>query len=56
MASYNDIGIDNKPDWTRIRKLMIIGLLAGFMVLAGDMLLGWGMHDPQGWRDSCPPT
>ena len=27
MASYNDIGIDHKPDWIRIRKLMIIGLL-----------------------------
>ncbi|QUA51924.1 DUF6796 family protein [Aristaeella lactis] len=47
MASYNDIGIDHKPDWIRIRKLMIIGLLAGFIVLAGDMLLGWGVHDPE---------
>lgn len=47
MASYNDIGIDNPLDWKRIRKLMLIGILAGFMVLAGDMLLGWGVHDPE---------
>ena len=45
MSSYNDIGIDGALDWPRIRKLMIIGLLAGAMVMAGDMLLGWGVHD-----------
>ena len=42
---YNIIGIDSSLDWKRIRKLMLIGLFAGFMVLAGDMLLGWGLHD-----------
>lgn len=46
MSSYNDIGIDNTLDWQRIRKLMIIGLLAGCTVMIGDMLLGWGVHDP----------
>lgn len=46
MSSYNDIGIDNTLDWQRIRKLMIIGILAGCMVMIGDMLLGWGVHDP----------
>ena len=46
MTSYNDIGIDRNLDWKRIRKLLVIGLLAGCMVLAGDMLLGWGVHDP----------
>ena len=40
---YNNIGIDSSLDWKRIRKLMLIGLFAGFMVLAGDMLLGWGV-------------
>ena len=40
---YNDIGIDNSLDWKRIRKLMLIGLFAGVMVLIGDMLLGWGV-------------
>lgn len=25
---------------------MIIGILAGCMVMIGDMLLGWGVHDP----------
>ena len=29
MSSYNDMGIENKLDWQRIRKLMIIGILAG---------------------------
>ena len=47
MSAYNDIGIDSTLDWNRIRKLIIIGLLAGVMVLAGDMLLGWGVHDPE---------
>ena len=45
MSTYNDIGIDNKLDWSRIRKLFIIGIFAACMVLAGDMLLGWGVHD-----------
>ena len=46
MSSYNDLGIENKLDWQRIRKLMIIGILAGCIVMIGDMLLGWGIHDP----------
>ncbi len=29
----------------RIRKLFLIGLCAGIMVLVGDMLLGWGVSD-----------
>lgn len=32
----------NRP---RIAHLMKIGIIAALMVLAGDMLLGWGMHD-----------
>ncbi len=47
MSSYNDIGIDNTLDWKRIRKLLLIGLLAGCIVMVGDMLLGWGVHDPE---------
>ncbi len=43
--SFNEIGIDSTLDWNRIRKLYIIGIFAAFMVLAGDVLLGWGMHD-----------
>lgn len=43
---FNNIGIDDELDWPRIRHLMIIGMAAACMVLAGDMLLGWGMHDP----------
>ena len=45
MGTYNDIGIKSELDWQRIRKLMIIGLIAGFIVLAGDMLLGWGVSN-----------
>lgn len=42
---YNDIGIDSTVDWARIRKLLIIGLIAGCMVFAGDMILGYGVYD-----------
>lgn len=45
MSTYNNIGIDNKLDWPRIRKLFIIGIFAACTVLVGDMLLGWGVHD-----------
>ena len=41
----NTIGIDNNLDWKRIRHLFKIGIFAAFMVLVGDMLLGWGVHD-----------
>ena len=44
-ASFNNIGIDGSLDWKRIRKLMFIGIFAACMVLTGDMLLGWGLHD-----------
>ncbi|MBQ9009986.1 MAG: hypothetical protein IJ088_11755 [Clostridia bacterium] len=33
------------PDWPRIRHLLRLGILAAGMVLAGDMLLGFGVHD-----------
>ena len=46
MKTFNNIGIDEKLDWDRIRHLMKIGLIAGIMVLIGDMLLGWGVSDP----------
>jgi hypothetical protein len=46
MTSYNDIGIDNTLDWNRIMHLLKIGIFAALMVLAGDMLLGWGVSDP----------
>ena len=45
MNTYNNIGIDSNLEWKRIRKLFIIGLFAGIMVLVGDMLLGWGVED-----------
>lgn len=45
MEKYNDIGIGKDLEWSRIRKLFCIGLLAGIMVLIGDMLLGWGVSD-----------
>lgn len=42
---YNDIGIDSTVDWARIRKLLTIGLIAGCMIFAGDMILGYGVYD-----------
>ena len=35
-----------EPDWPRIAHLLKIGIAAALMVLVGDMLLGWGVHDP----------
>lgn len=45
MTQYNDIGIDGKLDWERIKKLLLIGLFAGCMVLAGDVILGYGEYN-----------
>ena len=33
-------------NWSRIRHLLKLGVLASLIVLAGDMLLGWGVSDP----------
>lgn len=33
-------------DWGRIRHLLKLGVFASLLVLAGDMLLGWGVSDP----------
>ena len=38
----NTIGINNNLDRPRIRKLLIIGLIASLMTGAGDFLLGFG--------------
>jgi|GEM_PF-4645676 len=35
--------MNKELDWPRIAHLMKIGIAAALMVLAGDMLLGWGM-------------
>lgn len=43
--SLNPIGIGGELDMPRIRHLLKIGLFAGFMVLLGDMLLGYGAAD-----------
>lgn len=45
MTGYNDIGIDRKLDWPRIRKLLRMGFIASCIVFVGDMLLGWGSAD-----------
>lgn len=39
----NTIGIEHNLDWFRIRHLLKIGLIAAFMVLIGDMLLGYAL-------------
>ncbi len=38
--------MDSGTDWNRIRHLLKIGIAAALTVLAGDMLLGWGVSDP----------
>ena len=35
----------NDLDWPRIRHLLKLGICGALMVLAGDMLLGWGVGD-----------
>ena len=42
---FNELGISDRLDWNRIRHLMKVGILAGVLVLAGDMILGWGVCD-----------
>lgn len=37
---------ENELDWPRIQHLLKLGIVAALMVLAGDMLLGWGASDP----------
>lgn len=34
-------------DWNRVTHLLKLGIIASIMVLAGDMLLGWGVGDPE---------
>ncbi|MBR1781824.1 MAG: hypothetical protein IJ751_10540 [Oscillospiraceae bacterium] len=46
MRTYNDIGISSGLDWPRIRHLMKIGIVAALLVLAGDMILGYGAALP----------
>lgn len=41
----NNIGIDNLLDKKRIAHLFRLGIIAALMVLAGDILLGWGVTD-----------
>ncbi len=41
----NNIGIDNILDKKRIAHLFRLGIVAALMVLAGDILLGWGVTD-----------
>ncbi len=41
-TEMNTIGIDHNLDRKRIRKLLIIGLIASVMTGAGDFLLGFG--------------
>ncbi len=40
MSHFHSIGILEKLDVPRIRKLLTIGLLASLLHLAGDLILG----------------
>lgn len=42
----NAINVGSSLDWPRIRHLLKLGVVASLTVLAGDMLLGWGVSDP----------
>ncbi|MCM1055010.1 MAG: hypothetical protein NC394_05725 [Bacteroides sp.] len=44
-SDFNKIGISDELDIPRIKHLMKIGLFAAFMVLAGDILIGYGAAD-----------
>ena len=46
MNCEKGIQMNTEMDWGRIRHLLKLGILASLMVLAGDMLLGWGVSDP----------
>ncbi|MBQ6960310.1 MAG: hypothetical protein IJP78_04955 [Clostridia bacterium] len=43
---------NEKPlDWPPIRHLLKPGIFAALTVLAGDMLLDWGVHDEtRAWK------
>lgn len=45
MSEFNNIGIDGKLDWKRIKKLLSIGLFAGIITFASDWILGYGLAD-----------
>lgn len=45
MQEFNDIGISKILDFKRIKKLLLIGVIASIMHLAGDFLLGFGVQD-----------
>lgn len=40
MSHFHSIGISEKLDVPRVRKLLTIGLLASLLHLAGDLILG----------------
>ena len=44
----NTIGIDNNLDRPRIKKLLVIGLLASFLTGIGDFMLGYGAAENMG--------
>lgn len=41
----DSMGIETTIDWPRIKHLFKLGLIAGVIVLASDMLLGYGVPD-----------
>ena len=44
-GDFNEIGISRELDWPRIRKLLVIGLIASVLHVTGDFILGWGVED-----------
>lgn len=45
MTDYNNIGISDKLDLKRVKKLLSIGVFASLLHLTGDLILGWGVEN-----------
>jgi hypothetical protein len=46
IETYGGAPANTSLDWPRIRHLLKLGIFASLTVLAGDILLGWGVSDP----------
>ena len=45
--NYNDIGISNKFNYNRTRKLLLIGIIASVIHLIGNLILGYGLENSE---------
>lgn len=45
--NYNDIGISNKFNYNRTRKLLLIGIIASVIHLIGNLIFGYGLENSE---------